>query len=152
MSVAPTSDLPAKRRKARHYAVQALYQWQLAGQDLKDIEQQFQLDNDFTHVDVDYFRALLHEVPAQVDELEASFAPHLDRGLDELDPIERTLLRIGSFELLKRIDVPYKVAINEAVNLAKRFGATDSHRYINGILDKVARAHRQLETSAERAR
>ncbi len=146
------SDMPAKRRKARHYAVQALYQWELAGQNLKEIEAQFKADNDFSVVDLEYFHALLHEIPAQLPELEESFIPFLDRKTDALDPIELTLLRIGSFELLKRIDVPYKVAINEAVNLAKKFGATESHRYINGILDKVAQAHRQLETAAEKSR
>jgi N utilization substance protein B len=83
-----------------------------------------------------------------VDELEDLFAPLLDRALEELDPIERTLLRMGTFELLERIDVPYKVVINEEVALAKKFGATDSHKYINGVLDKAARQLRKVEIDA----
>ncbi len=87
-------------------------------------------------------------MPAQVDELEATFEPLLDRRITDLDPIERTLLRMGTFELRERIDVPYKVVINEAVSLAKKFGATDSHKYINGVLDKVARQLREAEVGA----
>ena len=128
--------------------MQALYQWLMADAQLNDIEAEFRADYDFSHVDLEYFQALLHGVPASLDELEASFEPLLDRKLDELDPIERTLLRMGTFELIERIDVPYKVVINEAVALAKKFGATDSHKYINGVLDKAARQLRKVETEA----
>jgi len=138
----------AKRRKARHYAMQALYQWQMAGASLADIEAEFLDDYDFSHVDLEYFQVLLHEVPACVDELEEILSPLLDRSIDELDPIERTLLRMGIFELAKRIDVPYKVVISEAVALAKKFGATDGHKYINGVLDKAARQLRRVEVDA----
>ena len=99
-------------------------------------------------MDLEYFQALLHGVPAHVDELEARLEPLLDRKLDDLDPIERTLLRMGSFELEHRLDVPYKVVINEEVALAKKFGATDSHKYVNGVLDKVARELRKAEIDA----
>jgi N utilization substance protein B len=92
---------------------------------------------------------VLKGVTSDVDALEALFAPALDRALDDLDPIERNLLRLGTFELRDRIDVPYKVVINEAVSLAKKFGATESHRYINGVLDKVARDLRTIELAAE---
>src|SRR5210317_2222198 len=119
------NTLAAERRKARHYGMQALYQWYMAGASLNDIEAEFRADYDFSHVDLEYFQALLHGVPACVDELDASFEPLLDRKLDDLDPIERTLLRMGTFELRDRIDVPFKVVINEAVALAKKFGATD---------------------------
>ena len=142
------NTLAAERRKARHYGMQALYQWLMADAQLNDIEAEFRADYDFSHVDLEYFQALLHGVPASLDELEASFEPLLDRKLDELDPIERTLLRMGTFELIERIDVPYKVVINEAVALAKKFGATDSHKYINGVLDKAARQLRKVETEA----
>jgi N utilization substance protein B len=140
--------LAAQRRKARHYAMQALYQWHMAGASLSTIEAEFRTDYDFAQVDLDYFQALLHGVPAQLDELEAMLEPLLDRSLDELDPIERSLLRMGTFELKERIDVPYKVVINEAVSLAKKFGATDGHKYINGVLDKAARQLRKAETDA----
>ena len=142
------NTLAAERRKARHYGMQALYQWHMADASLATIEAEFRSDYDFSHVDLEYFQALLHGVPARVDELEANLEPLLDRKLDDLDPIERTLLRMGTFELAERPDVPYKVVINEAVALAKKFGATDSHKYINGVLDKVARELRKVEINA----
>ena len=128
--------------------MQALYQWHMAGASLGTIEAEFRADYDFGHVDLEYFQALLHGVPACVDELEARLEPLLDRKLNDLDPIERTLLRMGTFELAQRPDVPYKVVINEAVSLAKKFGATDGHKYINGVLDKVARDLRKVEIDA----
>ena len=142
------NTLAAERRKARHYGMQALYQWQMAGATLTDIEAEFRAEYDFSHVDLAYFQALLHEIPGAVDELDAALAPLLDRSLGELDPIELTLLRMGMFELKQRIDVPYKVVINEEVALAKKFGATDSHKYINGVLDKAARELRKVEIDA----
>lgn len=148
MANKPHNTLAAERRKARHYGMQALYQWQMAGASLTDIEAEFRTDYDFSHVDLEYFQALLHTVPAVVDELESAFEPLLDRKLTELDPIELTLLRMGTFELRDRLDVPYKVVINEAVALAKKFGATDSHKYINGVLDKAARELREAEVAA----
>ena len=149
MSSKPAHNtLAAQRRKARHYGMQALYQWHMAGASLGDIEAEFRGDYDFSQVDLDYFQALLHGVPACVDELESALAPRLDRKLDDLDPIERTLLRMGMYELTQRIDVPYKVVINEEVALAKKFGATDSYKYINGVLDKAARQLRKVEIDA----
>jgi N utilization substance protein B len=141
--------LAARRRKARHYAMQALYQWHMADSPVAVIEAEFRTDYDFTHVDGEYFHDILHGVPATVDELESLFAPLLDRQLDELDPIERTLLRMGTWELKQRIDVPYRVVINEAVGLARKFGATDGHKYVNGVLDRLARELRSLEVSAQ---
>jgi N utilization substance protein B len=128
--------------------MQALYQWHMAGAPINDIEAEFLADYDFSHVDLAYFQALLHGIPACVDELDDALAPLLDRKLDDLGPIERTLLRMGMFELMQRIDVPYKVVINEEVALAKKFGATDSHKYVNGVLDKAARQLRKVEISA----
>ncbi|MAV68822.1 MAG: N utilization substance protein B [Cellvibrionales bacterium TMED122] len=143
--MAEHNALAAQRRKARHYGLQALYQWTLSGASPSDIEAEFRVDNDFRHTDGEYFSAVLRGVVHDVEGLESLFEPALDRTLDELDPIERNLLRLGTFELRDRIDVPYKVVISEAVALAKKFGATDSHRYINGVLDKVARELRQVE-------
>jgi N utilization substance protein B len=148
MSKPEYNTLAAERRKARHYGMQALYQWHMAGAALSDIEAEFRSDYDFSHVDLDYFQALLHDIPARVDELDEALAPLLDRKLDALDPIERTLLRMGMYELTERIDVPYKVVINEQVALAKKFGATDSHKYVNGVLDKAARQLRKVEIDA----
>ena len=143
--MAEHNALAAQRRKARHYGLQALYQWTLSGASPSDIEAEFRVDNDFRHTDGEYFSAVLRGVVNDVEGLALLFEPALDRKLDELDPIERNLLRLGTFELRDRIDVPYKVVISEAVALAKKFGATDSHRYINGVLDKVARELRQVE-------
>lgn len=142
------NTLAAERRKARHYGMQALYQWHMAGASVSDIEAEFRTDYDFTHVDLEYFQALLHGIPACVDELDGAMEPLLDRKLDDLGPIERTLLRMGMYELMRRIDVPYKVVINEEVALAKKFGATDSHKYVNGVLDKAARQLRKVEIDA----
>ena len=139
------NTLAAQRRKARHFGLQALYQWTLSDASLVDIDAEFRVDNDFRHTDCEYFQALLRGVMEDVESLEALFSPLLDRALDDLYPIERNLLRMGTFELKERIDVPYKVVINEAVSLAKKFGATESHRYINGILDKVASELRTVE-------
>ena len=146
----PANPLAAKRHKARHYAMQALYQWHMAGASLAEIEAEFRADYDFDKVDGDYFHDLLHEIPAEVDSIEALFEPFMvERSLEELDPIERALLRIGTFELMSRIDVPYKVVINEAVNLAKKFGASESHKFINGVLDQVAHQQRSVEVTAD---
>ena len=143
-----TLTSPSARRKARRFALQALYQWQLAGQPLNEIEAHFRAENDMKKVDLDYFHALLHGVPARVDELDTLFAPALDRKVQELSQIEKVILRIGTFELLDRIDVPYRVVINEGIELAKLFGADDSFKYVNGVLDKVARKCRQVEIAA----
>ena len=143
------NTLAAQRRKARHFGLQALYQWTLSEASLVDIDAEFRVDNDFRHTDGEYFQALLRGVMQDVESLEALFSPLLDRALDDLDPIERNLLRMGTFELKERIDVPYKVVINEAVSLAKKFGATESHRYINGVLDKVASELRTVERAKE---
>ena len=142
------NPLAAKRHKARHYAMQALYQWHMADASLNEIEAEFRADYDFSKVDGEYFHILLHEVPAQLEDIEELFAQFMvERSLEELDPIERALLRLGTFELKERSDVPYKVVINEAVSLARKFGATDSHKFINGVLDQAARQLRQPEVA-----
>lgn len=140
--------IPQARHNARCYALQALYQWQIAGQDLSEIELQFFKRENMSKVDVDYFRELLHGVPTHLNQVDASLTPLLDRTLDEVDPIELAILRMGTYELMKRPDVPYKVVINEALELAKRFGATDGHKYVNGILDRVVKHLRSGETTS----
>lgn len=142
---------PSARRKARHYALQGLYQWKMSGNSVNVIEASFRAEYDMKNVDVPYFHELLHEVPARLDEVQALFEPHLqDRSLAELDPVTEALLRLSSYELKYRIDVPYKVVINEAVGLAKKFGATDSHKFVNGVLDRAALDVRALEVKAQR--
>ena len=129
---------PAARRRARECAVQALYSWQLSKNDIADIELQFLSEQEVKDVDIAYFRELLAGVAMQAEKLDALMAPYLSRQLDELGQVERAVLRIALYELSKRDDVPYKVAINEGIELAKVFGAEDSHKFVNGVLDKVA--------------
>ncbi|RZQ55341.1 transcription antitermination factor NusB [Pseudidiomarina tainanensis] len=128
---------PAARRKARKLAVQAIYSWQLSQNSMSDIEAQFLTDNDTSKVDVDYFLALVRGVAGQSSTLDEALEPFLDRPLKDLDQVERAVLRLAAYELRERLDVPYKVAINEAIELAKSFGADDSHRFVNGVLDKA---------------
>lgn len=126
------------RRQARTLAMQALYSWHIAGQALNEIEAQFRVDNDFTGVDGAYFHEILHGVPRQKTEIDSCFEPLLDRPLDEIDPVELAILRLSTYELRNRVDVPYRVVINEGIELAKVFGATDGHKFVNGVLDKLA--------------
>ncbi|MDI9225537.1 transcription antitermination factor NusB [Serratia bockelmannii] len=129
---------PAARRRARECAVQALYSWQLSKNDLADVEQQFLTEQDVKDVDVAYFRELLSGAAVNAGMLDELMAPYLSRQLEELGQVERAVLRVALFELKMREDVPYKVAINEAIELAKTFGAEESHKFVNGVLDKVA--------------
>ena len=138
----------AKRREARQLATQALYQWHMAKQSLNEIEAQFRVDNDFSGVDGAYFHDILTGVARQKTELDASFAPFLSIPLEELDPVELAILRLSAWELTSRIDVPYKVVINEGIELAKVFGATDGHKFVNGVLDKLAPVLRAAEVKA----
>ena len=148
MSNQAQQQLIARRRKARHYALQALYQWHMASARPSDIEAEFRSDYDFDVVDLEYFQSIVHGVPPVAEELDALLTPFLDRDLNELDPIEHSLLRMGCFELRERIDVPFKVVINEAVALAKKFGAAESYKYVNGVLDKLAQNLRAPEAGA----
>ena len=143
---------PSARRKARRFTLQALYQWQLAGAAVSDIEAQFLANQDFAKVDREYFHDLLHGVLGQVKTLDEQLTPYLDRRVEELSQVEKAMLRLGAFELKERQDVPYRVAINEGIELAKVFGAEDSFKYVNGVLDKLARQLRYAEASERRPR
>lgn len=140
----------AMRQKARSLALQALYSWQMAGQSLNEIEAQFRTDNDFSDVDGAYFHEILHGVPRLKVELDEAFLPCLDRPLDEVDPVELAILRLSTYELRNRADVPYKVVINEGIELAKVYGATDGHKFVNGVLDKLAPRLRGAEARGKR--
>ncbi|WP_298718967.1 transcription antitermination factor NusB [uncultured Oceanisphaera sp.] len=128
---------PSERRKARRLATQAVYQWQMTKDNVADIAQQFALEQDTKGVDLDYFRDLLFGVSVHVKELDAVFSPYLSRPLAELDMVDKAVLRLATYELTRREDVPYRVVINEAIELAKAFAADESHRFVNGVLDKV---------------
>lgn len=139
-----------KRRAARQMATQALYQLHMAKQSLNEIEAQFRVDNDFSDVDSAYFREILHGVPAKKDQIDAALAPCLDLTIEELDPVELAVLRLSTWELLERIDVPYRVVINEGIELAKVYGSTDGHKFVNGVLDKLAPRLREVEVKAHK--
>ena len=136
------------KQKARKLLVQALYSWELGGTDLQTIEVNFHLENDMSKIDTDLFKKVLYEVPKNLAKIDEAYQPYLDREQDQLDPVSRAVLRIATYELLFSIEVPYKVAINEGVNLAKTFGPTDAYKFINGVLDRVAARARVVEIAA----
>ena len=138
-------ELGGTRTVARKLALQALYRWQLNACPWQDLVSEFRESEDMPRADVDYFRALIEGVSCAHGELEARLATFADRELRLLDPIEHAILLIGLYELSSRPDVPYRVAINEAVALAKRFGATDGHKFVNAVLDRAARELRPTE-------
>lgn len=138
----------ARRRKARTLIVQALYQWHISKSEPLEIEAQFHEQNG-GKIDWEYFSEVFLEIPKEQKALDKHISPLLDRELKSLDPVERALLYLGTFELANRIDIPYRVVINECVELAKTFGATDGHKYINGVLDKLAKTLRPLELASK---
>ena len=138
---------PKTRHKAREFALQAIYQWQIAGQPLHEISQQFRDSQVQTAVKVDneYFQELLTGVTQHAVALDDIMQPWLDRALKDLTPVEWAVLRIAIYELKYHLDVPYRVVINEALELSKKYGTEDGHKYVNGILDKAARELRAVE-------
>lgn len=140
------SKAPGRRGRARELLVQALYQMQLAGHDRRELLRQFRERPEYGRIEQAYFDEVLAGVCEQQAELEEEIARHADRPVDQLDPVERGILLLGIFELKARSDVPYRVVINEAVNLSKRFGASDGHKFINALLDRAAPGLRPAET------
>ena len=140
------------RRRARESALQGLYEWLVASTPASDIDAHMREQDGFDKCDVDHFDALLRGCIAQAADIDALLAHHLDRVATRLSPVEHAVLMIGTYELRHCLDIPYKVAINEAVELAKSFGGTDGHKYVNGVLDKAAAELRPLEVQAARAR
>lgn len=139
------------RRRAREFALQGLYEWLLAGSDAGVIDAHMREHEGFAQCDTAHFDALLHGCIGEAAALDTALARHVDRPTTELSPVEHGLLMIGAYELLHCVDVPYKVAINEAVELAKSFGGTDGHKFVNGVLDKAAGDLRPAEVAAGRA-
>lgn len=136
---------PAARGRARRRALQAIYAWQLSNNPIERVIAEFETDQDMAVADVDYFKDLVAGTAARCAEIDGRLAPFLDRGVTEVDPIERAVLRLATYELIHRIDVPYRVVINEAIDIAKRFGAEYGHTYVNGVLDRAARELRAPE-------
>jgi N utilization substance protein B len=143
---------PVLRARARRRALQAVYAWQISGTGAREIVAQFAHEQAREIADLAYFEDLVHGVGAHVAELDALLAPHLDRGIDEVDPIERAGLRIAVYELKHRLDVPYRVVLNEAVESVKRFGSEHGHTYVNGVLDRLAAELREVEVRAGRGK
>jgi N utilization substance protein B len=139
---------PAARTRARRRAVQALYAWELGGNPMRKVIDDFRSEQDMQIADLEYFEDLLRGVDTHRAELDAGLAPLLDRDIGRVDPIERAVLRVSAYELKYRLDVPYRVVLNEAVEVAKRFGSEQGHTYVNGVLDKLAHAWRAVETGS----
>ena len=135
------------RSRARRLAMQALYQWDLSGADMSEIQHQFAEQEDFSRADAGYFTGLLNAVVTHATEIDNTISEDIDRPLAQLDPVEHAILRLATYELLLRPDVPYRVVIDEAVSLAKKFGAEQGHTFVNGVLDKIAHRHRPDEYS-----
>lgn len=144
------------RRRAREFALQGVYAWLLRGdqgtQDAGEIDAHLRDAEDFSEADAQWFKTLLHGVLREAPTLRERFMPFVDRPLAELSPVEHGILLIGSYELVHHVEVPYKVAINEAVELAKSFGGTDGFKFVNGVLDKLAAEVREHEVRAAAAR
>jgi len=138
----------AARSRARRRALQALYAWQLSGSHMKAVIDQFRHEQDMEVADLEYFEDLLQGVETHVDELDTALKPYVDREVAQIDPIERAALRLAAYELKYRLDVPYRVVINEAIEVTKRFGADHGHSYVNGVLDKLAGELRVAEKGA----
>ena len=136
------------RRQDSSRAVEALYSWHISDEDLSDIEQQFLIEQNMKGVDLDYFKELLHKVPAHLDEIDEQITQKIDRSFDELDPVECTVLRMAVYELMHRPDIPYRVVINEAIELTKIFGGEGGFKYVNGIVDKLSQSLRKVEIDA----
>ena len=143
-------SITSDRSRARRYAIQALYEWQVSGNSPKDIEQQFLIEHHSRKFDRPYFNELLNGVANQVEELDAEISPLSDRPYNEVDLVEKAILRVGCFELKNRIDIPYRVIINEAIELTKTFGADKAHRFVNGTMDKLAENLRKVEVAANK--
>lgn len=136
---------PVARHNARRYALQAMYQWQLSGTPIDEIQAEFLQYHIAKKLDLEYFKELIHGVPRYQHEIDHEMQPFLGRPLHEIDPIELAVLRLAIYELMKRPDVPYRVIINEALVLTKEFGSVEGHKFVNGVLDRVAKKTRVIE-------
>ena len=141
---------PVARHNARRYALQAMYQWQLAGTSVQEIEAEFLHYHIDKKLDTEYFKELIHGVPKHQHEIDHEMQAFLGRPLHEIDPIELAVLRLAIYELIKRLDVPYRVIINEALELTKKFGSVEGHKFVNGVLDRIAKKNRLTEIKIEK--
>lgn len=143
--------MKSARRRAREFALQGLYQWLISRSDAGEIDAHLRASPGFDKADKPYLDTLLHGVIGEADTLSAELQPCLDRPIDQLSPVERAVLMIGAYEMRHQIDIPYRVVINEGVELTKTFGGVEGYRYVNGVLDKFAAQARAVEVEANRA-
>jgi len=148
-SAANKAPQKSPRHRARELAMQGIYQWRVTGGDAPQIEKQIHAEKNLGRYHKELFSSLLRGSLGGHADIEALITPHLDRPLAELSPVEFAVLLLGTFELSQNLEVPYKVVINEAVELAKTFGGTDGHKYVNGVLDKLALKLRAVEVAAK---
>ena len=141
---------PAARSRARRRALQAVYAWQLSQSPVEKVIENFRAEQDMDVADLEYFEQLVRGVAEHAEQIDAVLARYIDRDVAQVDPIERAVLRIAGFELAHRLDVPYRVVINEAIETTKRFGAEHGHTYVNGVLDRAAAEWRALEIQGGR--
>lgn len=139
----------AAKRKARRFAVQGIYEWQMSKNPAHEIEARTRAENAMHKVDIGYYHELLSQIIQQREELDALLTPALDRELSSLDGVELATLRLGVYELKHHHEIPYRVVLDEAIEVAKHFGGADSHKYVNGVLDRVAQQLRQAEKQAD---
>ena len=148
-STRPESGPKKSRRKTREFALQALYQWKMAGDPAGVVMSQLAEEKEFAKIDEAHFAGLVTGAIDASADLDALIAPHIDRKVEELSPIEHAILLLGGYELQKHPEIPYRVVINEAVELAKIYGGTDGHKFVNGVLDKLAGQLRAVEIAAK---
>lgn len=148
MSSQTLQAIYAAKRKARRFAVQGIYEWQMSHNPVHEIEARTRAENAMHKVDLNYYHELLVQVVQDHEALDTLLIPVLDRELDALDGVELATLRLGAYELRNHVEIPYRVVLDEAIELAKHFGGADSHKYINGVLDRLAQSLRQAEKEA----
>lgn len=139
------------RGKSRRLAMQAVYQWQMTGDNITDIKQQFFEENNMSQIDAEFFSELVSGVASSISDLDALLEKYMSRSAESVDPVERSILRLAAYEFVNRFDVPYRVVLNEAVNISKEYCAENSHAFVNAVLDKVAKEVRHLEVQSARS-
>lgn len=138
------------RGKSRRLAMQAIYQWQMTRDSITDIKHQFFEANDFSVIDADYFTELVSGVVSSISKLDPVLEKYMSRAIESVDPVERAILRMATYEFINRIDVPFRVILDEAINITREYCAENSHTFVNGVLDKVAKEIRHVESQAHR--
>ena len=150
LKVPAKKNLAKARGKSRRLAMQAIYQWQMTGDSIAGIKQQFLDENNPTKFDAEYFTELVSGVASTVSEIDKLLEKYMSRTIESVDPVERSILRIGAYEFINRLDVPFRVVLNEAVTITKEFCSEKSHAFVNAVLDKVAKEIRQIEVQAKK--